>query len=38
MRDKAFAIIEEIKKAVLGKDDIIQKLLMVILAKGHIIL
>ena len=38
MRDKAFAIIEEIKKAVLGKDDVIQKILMVILAKGHILL
>lgn len=31
-------IIEEIKKAVVGKDEIIQKVLMAILAGGHILL
>ena len=38
MREKAVAVIQEVKKAVLGKDEIIQKLLMVILAKGHVLL
>lgn len=31
-------IVEEIKKAVVGKDIVIKKVLMVILAKGHILL
>lgn len=32
------AIIEEVKKVIVGKDDIIRKVLMVILAGGHILL
>lgn len=36
--EKAQQIIHEVKKAVVGKDEIIKKVLMVILAKGHILL
>lgn len=35
---KADRIVNEVKKAVVGKDIIIKKVLMVILAKGHILL
>lgn len=35
---KSFEILREVKKAVVGKDEIIEKVLMVILAKGHILL
>lgn len=38
MRQKALAIVKEVKKAVLGKDAVICKVLMVILSKGHILL
>ncbi len=38
MQQKADRIISEIKKAVVGKDEIIRKVLMVILAQGHILL
>lgn len=38
MQEKAVAVMQEVKKAVFGKDDIIQKLFMVILAKGHVLL
>jgi MoxR-like ATPase len=38
MQQKAFEIISEVKKAVIGKDVIIGKVLMVILAQGHILL
>lgn len=32
------AILQEVQKAVVGKDEILQKILMVMLAKGHILL
>ena len=35
---KSFEIINEVKKVVVGKDEIIAKVLMVMLAKGHILL
>ncbi len=38
MRDTAISIIKEVKKAVIGKDDIITKTLMAILSRGHILL
>ncbi|NLJ31564.1 MAG: MoxR family ATPase [Clostridiales bacterium] len=38
MQEKALDIINEVKKAVVGKDDIVCKLLMVVLAQGHILL
>ncbi|MBW7571688.1 AAA family ATPase [Caproiciproducens faecalis] len=38
MQEKAARIINEVKKAVVGKDVIIRKVLMVILAQGHILL
>lgn len=38
MQQKADRIISEVKKAVVGKDEIIRKVLMVILAQGHILL
>jgi MoxR-like ATPase len=38
MQEKASEIIREVKKAVIGKDEIISKVLMVILAQGHILL
>lgn len=31
-------MIKEIRKAIVGKDDVIEKLLMVILAKGHVLI
>ena len=30
-------VIEEIKKAVVGKDEIIEKIIMTLLARGHFI-
>lgn len=36
--EKADAIVQEVKKAIVGKDIVIKKVLMVILAKGHILL
>lgn len=38
MQQKALKIINEVKRAVVGKDEIIGKVLMVILARGHILL
>jgi MoxR-like ATPase len=38
MQEKALQIIDEVKKGVVGKDGIISKVLMVILAQGHILL
>ena len=38
MQHKAMDVINEVKKAVVGKDQIIAKVLMVILAQGHILL
>ncbi|HEX3037460.1 MAG TPA: MoxR family ATPase [Oscillospiraceae bacterium] len=38
MIQKPLEIIKEVKKVVVGKDEIIAKVLMVILAKGHILL
>lgn len=38
MQNIALNIMNEVKKAVVGKDDIITKMLIVILAKGHILL
>ena len=35
---KALSIIHEIRKAIIGKDDIICKVLLAILAKGHVLL
>ena len=34
----AAAVIAEVKKAVVGKDDILAKVLLAILARGHILL
>ncbi|MDL2225650.1 MoxR family ATPase [Eubacteriales bacterium OttesenSCG-928-M02] len=36
--DRAMRIIREVRKALIGKDDIIQKVLMGILSRGHILL
>ncbi|MBS6164258.1 MAG: AAA family ATPase, partial [Clostridiales bacterium] len=38
MQQKAKRIIDEIQKVVIGKEEIIQKILMAILANGHILL
>ena len=38
MQQKARRIIDEIQKVVIGKEEIIQKILMAILANGHILL
>lgn len=38
MDNKTKNIINEIKKAIVGKDEIIQKVLMAVLSKGHILL
>lgn len=38
MYDKTIKIREEVKKAIVGKDDVINKVLMAILAQGHILL
>ena len=38
IRSKPLSIINEIKKTVIGKDEVIIKVLMAILAKGHILL
>lgn len=38
MYNKALAIINEVRKAVVGKDNIVAKILMAILAQGHILL
>lgn len=38
VRPEALEIINEIKKVIIGKDDVIEKVLMTILAKGHILL
>lgn len=36
--DKAIEIMEEVKKAVIGKDDSVEKVMMAMLAGGHILL
>ena len=36
--DKANEIIAEVKRAVIGKDDCVEKVLMAMLAGGHILL
>ena len=36
--EKAKRVFEEVKKVIVGKDDVIEKVLMVILASGHILL
>ncbi len=36
--DLAVAVVNEVKKAVVGKDDVILKALLVILARGHLLL
>ena len=38
MMQKALEIIDEVKKAVVGKDAVVSKMLMVMLAQGHILL
>ena len=35
---KALSIIEEVKKAVKGKDDVIEKVMLTILAQGHVLM
>ena len=35
---KAISIIEEVKKAVKGKDDVIEKVMLAILAQGHVLM
>ena len=34
----ALAILEQVKKAVVGKDEVLAKVLLAILARGHILL
>ena len=36
--EKALAVIQEVRKAVKGKDEIIEKVMMAVLAKGHILM
>ncbi|MDD6175001.1 MAG: MoxR family ATPase [Firmicutes bacterium] len=36
--EDAKKVIDEVKKAVVGKDDVLEKVLMAILAKGHVLL
>ena len=38
MNDKLELLIKEVKKAVLGKDEVIKKVVVAILAQGHILL
>lgn len=38
MREVVKAVVEEVKKVIVGKDEVIEKVLMVILAGGHILL
>ncbi len=38
MQQKAVQIIQEVKKAVVGKDDCVAKILMAILSRGHVLL
>ena len=36
--EKAIAVMQEVRKAVKGKDEIIEKVMMAVLAKGHILM
>ena len=38
MHDKIVPIQEEVKKAIVGKDDVIEKVLIAVLAQGHVLL
>ena len=38
MHNKVDRILHEVKKAILGKDDVIQKVLMAILSGGHVLM
>ncbi len=38
LQPKALAVISEVRKAILGKDTVVCKVLMAILARGHILL
>lgn len=38
MHEKAMQICEEVKKVIVGKDEVIQRILMAILAQGHVLL
>ncbi len=38
MQNAAIQIMDEIKKVIVGKDEVIAKVLMAILAKGHVLL
>ena len=38
MHDKIVQIQEEVKKAIVGKDDVIEKVLIAVLAQGHVLL
>ena len=38
MINKSQLVIDEVKKVIIGKDEIVQKIFMAILAQGHILL
>ena len=38
MNEKLELLINEVKKAVLGKDDVLKKVVIALLANGHILL
>ena len=38
LQPKALAVVNEVRKAILGKDAVVCKVLMAILARGHILL
>ena len=38
LQPKALAVISEVRKAILGKDTVVCKVLMAILARGHVLL
>lgn len=38
MNKKAEAIVDEVKKVIIGKDDVIEMILLAILSKGHVLL
>lgn len=38
MSNKSHEVIEEVKKVIIGKDEIVKKIFMAILAQGHVLL
>ena len=38
LQNKALAVVSEVRRAIVGKDTVICKALMAILARGHILL